>query len=159
MEGMPEIPGAVSSENRRKFEPTPRRRRARSVSNTTAARRCSGVFFRSRRVSNASGRSRLTLGVRAFGRALENGESLANTGLLRVRVAERERCRTPPRAASAERQRCAGCAGRCAGHKKRPKTRMNTGFSGKYRTNKADSLHASPRRLSAFILYKYAIYA
>ena len=51
------------------------------MSNTTAARRCSGVFFRRRRVSNASGRSRLTLGVRAFGRALENGESLANTGL------------------------------------------------------------------------------
>jgi hypothetical protein len=33
---------------------------------------------------------------------------------------------------------------------KHPKTRMNTGFSGKYRTNKADSLHASPRRPSAF---------
>lgn len=144
------ITGAVSSENRRKFEPTPRRRRARSVSITTAARRCSGVFFRRRRVSNASGRSRLTLGVRAFGRALENGESLANTGLFRVRAADRESRRTPPRAAAAERQRCAGCAGRCAGHKKRPKIRMNTGFSGKYRTNKADSLHASPRRPSAF---------
>lgn len=101
----------VSSENRRKFEPTPRRRRARSVSITTAARRCSGVFFRRRRVSNASGRSRLTLGVRAFGRALENGESLANTGLFCVRAAEREHCRTPPRAAAAERGIAAIAAG------------------------------------------------
>ena len=61
-------------------------------------------FFRRRRVSNALGRSRLTLGVRAFGRALKNGESLANTGLFRVRAAEREDCRTPPRAAAAERR-------------------------------------------------------
>ena len=49
-------------------------------------------------------RQRLTLGVRAFGRALENGESLANTGLFRVRAADRESRRTPPCAAAAGRR-------------------------------------------------------